>query len=214
MSAVPVHQFQNHILASLAPDEYERLSPNLERVQLTHGTILLSPGDVIKHVCFPERSIVSLISETADGECVEVGLVGYEGMTNISAVLGVDRSPYETLVQYPNGALRLPVGALREEFKRGGNLHDKLLRYTQGMLLQTSQVAACNRLHLVSERLARWLLMTHDRCLCEDMPFTHEFLSLMLGVRRAGVTEAAMILQAEELITYSRGRIKILDREG
>jgi CRP-like cAMP-binding protein len=106
------------------------------------------------------------------------------------------------------------VGVLRQEFKRAGELHDRLLRYTQGLLLQTSQVAACNRLHSVSERLARWLLMSYDRCVCEDLPFTQEFLSLMLGVRRAGVTEAALILQTEELIRYKRGHITILDRPG
>jgi CRP-like cAMP-binding protein len=106
------------------------------------------------------------------------------------------------------------VRALREEFKRGGALHDLLLRYTQGLLLQTSQVAACNRLHSISERLARWLLMSYDRCACEDLPFTQEFLALMLGVRRAGVTEAALILQAEGCITYRRGHIKLTDKEG
>jgi CRP-like cAMP-binding protein len=125
----------------------------------------------------------------------------------------VDNSPHELLVQIPDGASRVSVGALRAEFKRAGALHDKLLRYTQGLLLQTSQVAACNRLHSVSERLARWLLMSYDRCICEDLPFTQEFLSLMLGVRRAGVTEAALILQAEDCIHYRRGHIKITDKK-
>jgi CRP-like cAMP-binding protein len=118
------------------------------------------------------------------------------------------------LVQIPGHAMRLTVPVLLGEFKRAGALHDLLLRYTQGLLLQTSQVAVCNAKHLVSERLARWLLMSQDRCVCEDLPFTHEFLSLMLGVRRAGVTEAALILQAEELIRYKRGQIKIIDRQG
>ncbi|HYG79831.1 MAG TPA: Crp/Fnr family transcriptional regulator [Pyrinomonadaceae bacterium] len=214
MSATPRPEFQNNILASLPPEEYERLAPHLEPVELPHGKVIQEAGGKITHVYFPERAMVSLVSHTPDGDSVEVGVVGFEGMVSISAILGVDKSPHEMLVQINNGALRLPVGALLDEFRRAGTLHDKLLRYTQGLLLQTSQVAACNARHTVSERLARWLLMSQDRCACEDLPFTHEFLSLMLGVRRAGVTEAALILQAEELIRYRRGHIKILDRQG
>lgn len=214
MSATPRAQFQNHILASLSAEEYERLAPHLEPVELTHGAVLQESGGQIMHVYFPERSMVSLVSHTPEGQSVEVGIVGFEGMVSISAVLGVDKSPHEMIVQIPGGASRLAVAALRDEFKRAETLHDKLLRYTQGLLLQTSQVAACNRLHTVSERMARWLLMSQDRCACEDLPFTHEFLALMLGVRRAGVTEAALILQAEELIRYKRGNIKIIDRLG
>lgn len=168
----------------------------------------------MSHVHFPEKSMISIISHTAAGESVEVGVVGFEGMGGISSVLGVDKSPHELLVQFPDSAMRLQVSVLRDEFKRGGALHDMLLRYTQSLLLQTSQVAACNRLHSISERLARWLLMSDDRCQCQDLPFTQEFLSLMLGVRRAGVTEAAIILQAEELIHYTRGHIQIRDRAG
>jgi CRP-like cAMP-binding protein len=214
MSATPHQQFQNHILASLPPEDYERLAPHLELVEMSHSKVIQEASGRIAHVYFPEKSMISLVSHTPEGESVEVGIVGFEGMVSISAVLGVDKSPHEMLVQVPGNALRLDVQVLREEFKRAGALHDKLLRYTQGLLLQTSQIAACNRLHSLSERLARWLLMSQDRCMCEDLPFTHEFLALMLGVRRAGVTEAALILQAEELIKYKRGRIQILDRQG
>jgi CRP-like cAMP-binding protein len=214
MSEAPRQEFKNHILASLPPEDYERLALHLEQVELPLGKIVQESGSVIKHVYFPQKSMVSLISQTLEGESVEVGIVGFEGVAGVSCVLGVEESPYQMLVQINDGAMRLPVKALRDEFKRGGALHDLLLRYTQGLLLQTSQIAACNRLHLVSERLARWLLMSDDRCLCEDLPFTHEFLSLMLGVRRAGVTESALILQAEGYISYHRGRIRILDREG
>jgi CRP-like cAMP-binding protein len=214
MSTTPRLQFENHILASLPLEDQERLARHLEPVELPHGKVLQEAGEQITHVYFPEKSMVSLVSHTPEGESVEVGIVGFEGMVSISAILGVDKSPHEMLVQINNGAMRLPVGALREEFKRAGTLHDKLLRYTQGLLLQTSQIAACNRLHSLSERLARWLLMSQDRCVCDDLPFTHEFLSLMLGVRRAGVTEAALILQTEELIRYKRGNITILDRQG
>jgi CRP-like cAMP-binding protein len=212
MQAQPGPRGENHILARLPPEDYERLRPHLERVELQRGQVLHQAGEQIEHVYFPLNSMISLISQTPEGESVEVGVVGYEGMAGISLVLGVDRSPHESLVQYPDGALRLRTQALRDEFKRAGGLHDLLLRFTQGLLLQTSQVAACNRLHTLSERLARWILMSHDRCQCDDLPFTHEFLALMLGVRRAGVTEAAILLQAEGCINYRRGHIQILDR--
>jgi CRP-like cAMP-binding protein len=214
MSVIPRPQFQNHILASLPPEEYERLAPHLEPVELPLGKVIQEAGGKITHVYFLERSMVSLVSHTPEGDSVEVGIVGFEGMVSISAILGVDKSPHEMLVQVNDGAMRLPVGVLLDEFKRAGVLHDKLLRYTQGLLLQTSQIAVCNAKHTLSERLARWLLMSHDRCVCEVLPFTHEFLSLMLGVRRAGVTSAAIILQTEELIRYRRGHIKIIDRQG
>ena len=198
----------------IPPEEYEHLRPHLKPVELKSGHVLQEVGAPIEHVYFPQGSMISLISDTAAGESVEVGVIGYEGMLGLSLVLGVDRSPYRALVQYPDGAMRMEAQALRDGFKRGGALHDLLLRFTQGLWLQTSQVAACNRLHSVSERLARWILMSQDRCRCDDLPFTHEFLALMLGVRRAGVTEAAIILQAEGYIKYSRGRIQILDRAG
>jgi CRP-like cAMP-binding protein len=118
------------------------------------------------------------------------------------------------MVQMPDGAYRLRADVLKAEFKRGGALHDLLLRYTQGLLLHTAQIAACNRVHHVEERLARWLLMSRDRCVCDELPLTQEFLSLMLGVRRAGVTEAALTLQTEGYINYTRGHITIIDREG
>jgi CRP-like cAMP-binding protein len=166
------------------------------------------------YVYFTSRGMISLISQLSDGSSVEIGIVGYEGMVGVSSVLGVDRSPHETMVQVPDGALRVKTSVLRDEFKRGGALQDALLRYVQMLLLQTSQIAACNRLHSIGERLARWLLMSQDRCRCDELPFTQEFLAMMLGIRRAGVTEAALILQAEEYITYRRGRVKILDRAG
>ncbi|HEX8458210.1 MAG TPA: Crp/Fnr family transcriptional regulator [Pyrinomonadaceae bacterium] len=205
---------QNYILSHLPPEDYERVRPHLEPVNLSHGQILCEAGGIMDYVYFPHNAMISLISHTASGQSVEVGVVGFEGMGGVSAVLGVDRSPHEEMVQIPNGGMRMSVRALREEFKRAGALHDRLLRYTQGLLLQTSQLAACNRLHSISERLARWLLMSYDRCACEDLPFTQEFLGLMLGVRRAGVTEAALILHAEGYINYQRGHIQITDRPG
>jgi CRP-like cAMP-binding protein len=209
----PPLQIKSHILAHLPPEDYERLLPHLEAVELKHGHVLQEAGGCIEYVYFPDRSMISLISRSSEGQSVEVGIVGFEGMANISFILGVDKAPHEAIVQIPDGATRMKAQALRAEFKRGGAMQDLLLRYTQGLLLHTSQIAACNRLHTVSERLARWLLMSDDRCVCKDLPFTQEFLSLMLGTRRAGVTEAAVILQAEGSIAYRRGHIQIIDRE-
>jgi CRP-like cAMP-binding protein len=214
MSEALSPQSENHLLAALPPEDYQRLSSHLEPVELQHSQILYEAGGSMDYVYFPSKSMISLISQLSDGSSVEIGIVGYEGMAGVSTVLGVDKSPHETIVQVPDGAVRMKASVLREEFKRGGALQASLLRYVQMLLLQTSQIAACNRLHTIGERLARWLLMSQDRCRCDDLPFTQEFLAMMLGIRRAGVTEAALILQAEEYINYRRGQVKILDRAG
>jgi CRP-like cAMP-binding protein len=209
-----IQRNENHILASLSPEEYERLAPHMEAIALPSGQILYHAGQPIDHVYFPHKAMISLVSEMTDGASIEVGVVGFEGMSGLSLVLGVNKSPYENMVQIHDGATRIKAQAVVDEFKRGDALQSLLLRYTQSLLLQTSQVAACNRLHSMSERLARWLLMSHDRCFCEDLPLTQEFLSLMLGVRRAGVTETACILQSLGYINYKRGHIQITNREG
>lgn len=204
----------NRILAALPREDYERLSPHLQPVELAHGQVLYRAGERIEHVYFPTGSMISLIAQMSGGSDVEVGVVGFEGMACLPVVLGVAESPHKCLVQIPDGAMRLDARALRDEFGRGGALHDLLLRYTQSVIVQISQAAACNRLHNVAERLARWLLMSHDRCPSGELPFTQEFLSIMLGTRRAGVTEAAIILQADGYIHYTRGLITIIDRAG
>lgn len=206
------HARENHIVASLPPADYERLAPHLEQIELSHGQMLYETDGRIEHVYFPINMMTSLVSQLSDGSSVEVGVVGFEGMVGLPLVLGVDKSPHETMAQIPGAALQMKAEVLKAEFKRGGALHDSLLRYTQNQMLQTSQVAACNRLHTVEERLARWLLMSHDRVLRDRLPLTHEFLSMMLGIRRAGVTTAALALQADELIRYRRGSITIVDR--
>jgi CRP-like cAMP-binding protein len=215
MSAATLRQrSENHILASLPPEDYERLAPHLEQVQLPHGQILCEAGDLIEHVYFPINSMISLVSQLEDGSGTEVGVTGFEGMTGLSLILGADRSPHQTMVQIHDSAMRLKSAVLLDEFRRGGALQNLLLRFTQALMLQISQVAACNSRHPLEERLARWLLMSHDRCVCDDLPLTHEFISLMLGVRRAGVTTAALALQVEGLIDYKRGHIAITDRQG
>lgn len=207
-------QSANYILASLPPEDYRRLAPHIETHETTHGEVLYHPEQRIEYAYFPLNSMVSLVSHTAEGESVEVGIVGYEGFAGVSVLLGVDASPYEQMIQIPDGSVRVKSGVLLEEFRRGGAFQTLALRYVQSLLLQTSQVAACNRLHSLTERLARWLLMSEDRCRCPDLPLTQEFISLMLGVRRPGVTEAAVVLQAQGLIDYTRGHIRIRDRAG
>jgi CRP-like cAMP-binding protein len=207
-------QFANHILSSLPPEDYQRLAPHFETQEAPRGQVLYQAEQHMDYGYFPLNAMISLISRTADGESVEVGIVGYEGFVGVSFLLGVDRSPFEQMVQIPDGAVRVRSKVLLEEFGRGGAFQALTLRYVQSLVLQTSQIAACNRLHSLSERLARWLLMSEDRCRCSDLPLTQEFLSLMLGVRRPGVTETAVVLQAQGLISYMRGHITIMDRAG
>jgi CRP-like cAMP-binding protein len=204
----------NHILAALPAADYERLAPHLEQVEAPRGLVLYGAGERMDHAYFPLRSMISLVSEMPDGASVEVGVIGYEGMAGLPLVLGVEITPHTTMVQLPDGMIRLRADVLREEFRRGGALHDLLLRYTQGLMLHMAQIAACNRAHHVEERLGRWLLMCRDRCQCDELALTQEFLALMLGVRRAGVTEAALTLQADGYIHYRRGHITITDGAG
>jgi CRP-like cAMP-binding protein len=203
---------ENQILAALPPAEYEQLSPHLEHVHLSRGQVLYAAGELIDYVYFPINTMLSLVSQLPDGASIEVGVTGFEGVAGLPVILGVDRTPHECLTQIAGDARRLPAGALVSAFQHGGRLQALLLRFTQALLLQTSQVAACNDLHTLAERLARWLLMCQDRCICDELPMTHEFLSLMLGVRRAGVSEAAVVLQAEGVINYRRGHVTIMDR--
>lgn len=205
---------ENQILSALPTEEYDRLSTHLEPVYLPHGQTLYAPDSTIEYVHFPMGAMISLVSQLSDGASIEVGVTGFEGMTGISIVLGVNKSPHQGVVQIPGNAMRMKAEVLKNEFNLGGKLQDLLLRYTQSLMLQISHVAACGRLHHVDERLARWLLMSADRCGCSELPLTHEFIAQMLGVRRAGVTTAALALQSSGLIHYRRGRISILDRQG
>ena len=207
-------QTVNRILKALPQADYERLAPHLELINLRHGETIYETDQRIEYVYFPNKMMVSLVSQMTNGAQIEVGVIGFEGMAGLPLVLGVDRSPYEAMAQIPGGAMRLKREVLMAEFKRGGALQNGLLRYTQSLLVLASQVAACNRAHCTEERLARWLLMCHDRVDGDKLALTHEFIAMMLGVRRAGVTSAAISLQGEDFIRYSRGNITILDRPG
>ncbi|HEX8721785.1 MAG TPA: Crp/Fnr family transcriptional regulator [Pyrinomonadaceae bacterium] len=204
----------NKILAALPDKEYQRLLPRLTPVSLSLGETLYEMEGSIRHVYFPNSSVVSLVTHMEEGTSVEVGLIGGEGMVGLSVVMGDDVSQNHAVVQIADGAMRMTTAALRAELRHGGKLQSLLLRYSLTLLKQVSQTAACNRNHNMGERLARWLLLCQDRVGGSELRLTQEFLAQMLGTRRSRVSEAAIILQRAGLLRYSRGIITILDREG
>jgi CRP-like cAMP-binding protein len=204
----------NRLLAALPRKEYQRLLPEFEQVPLAFGDILYEPGDAINHVYFPDNGIISLLSSVEGQKVLEVGIVGNEGVAGLPVVLGARVSLNRGLVQSAGTALKMKAAVLRREFERDGALQRLLHRYLHSLLTQISQSAVCNRFHTVDARLARWLLMTHDRVESDEFRLTQEFLSNMLGVRREAVSKAAGAIQRRGLVDYSRGHITILDRAG
>lgn len=204
---------ENRLLDALSEDEYARLAPHLELRAVNLSEVLFRPEDHLRYVYFPTTSIVSLLTTLEDGGGMEVGLVGREGIVGVSAFLGGDETKVAT-VQAAGESFRLGVGKLLEEFRRGATLQSALLRYTHALMAQVSQSVVCNARHHIEGRLARWLLMYHDRLGRDEFELTHEFMSHMLGVRRAGVSEVAYKLQEMGFIRYQRGHITITDRAG
>lgn len=202
----------NRLLATLPKKEYERLLPGLKRIPLNFGEVLYEPGDTIKHVYFPNDSIVSLLSAMPERSTLEVGMVGNEGFAGLPIFMGVNVSQTRALVQGAGSAMRMTSATVRHEANRLGALHRLLHRYSHSLLTQVSQSVACNHFHSVDARLARWLLMTSDRLGLDQFRLTQDFMSNMLGMRREGVNKAAGTLQAAKLVRYSRGMITILDR--
>jgi CRP-like cAMP-binding protein len=204
---------RNRILAALPAKDLARLGSSLERIALELRDILYDPDQPIKYVYFPEDSLASIVGIMADGSGVETATVGREGMIGLPVFLGDGRTSAQAFCQAPGEALRLDVRRFRKELARGGRLPALLGRYTQALIAQIAQSAACNRLHPLRQRCARWLLQTHDRVERDTFAFTHQFLSQMLGVRRATVTELAGEFEREGLIKNHYGRITILDRD-
>ena len=202
----------NRLLAALPPDPFERLAPHLEPVTFSLGQVVYESGAQMRHVYFPTTSHISLLYTMIDGSTAEMGLVGNEGVVGISLFMGGETTPNRAMVQGAGEAFQMRAREMLDEFKRGGEFQQLLLRYTQALITQISQTAVCNRLHSVGQRLCRWLLMTHDRADSDELQMTHEFISNMLGVRREGVTMAAQRLQERGMISYVRGHIVILDR--
>jgi CRP-like cAMP-binding protein len=205
---------RNKILSALPAHEYNRLLPLLTPVSLPIGQTLYDIGERIEYVYFVNSAIVSLVTHLKNGDSVEVGMVGNEGMVGLSVALGDNVAQNHAVMQSADGAMRMKASALKKEIKRGGRLQRLLLRYSLTLLQQVSQTAACNRNHSLGERLARWLLTCHDRVEGDELRLTQEFIAQMLGTRRSRVSEAATILQEQDLIRYSRGHITILNRKG
>lgn len=203
----------NSLLASIPYKDFQHLLPGLEPVTLIFGTTLYEPAAAIKYVYFPNDSLVSLLTLVEGHLALEVGLIGREGMLGVSLALGIGISPVRALVQGSGTAMRMKSSRFMLEFRRSPALRQEIYRYTHALMAQITQTAACNRFHVVEARLARWLLMTRDRVRSDEFRLTQEFLAHMLGVRRVGVTKAAGTLQQQKLISYSRGRIRILDRK-
>ena len=206
-------QTTNRLLAALPGKEYNLLAPLIERVPLIYNEGIYNAGEPIRYVYFPESGIVSLLSGVGNSNTIEVGIVGSEGMVGLPTFLGVGTSSTVAVVQGSGSALRIKARDFTEHTRTSPELQSLLLRYTHSLLTQISQSAACNKFHRIDQRLARWLLMTHDRMNSAEFQITQNFLSNMLGVRREGVTKAAGVLQQRDLITYVRGNMKIKDRQ-
>jgi CRP-like cAMP-binding protein len=209
---LPRLETRNYILNTLPDEDYKRLHPGLEEIDLPRGKNIYRPDEPIKYVYFPNSSMISIVTNTSSGESIEAGIIGWEGISGIEVLMGVDSTPNnESMVQIANGAARIKTELIREEFSRGGALQKLALRYMHALLMQVSQTALCNRLHSLEQRLSRWLLMCRDRAGANEVRLTQEFLSIMLGVNRPTVSIAATTLQSAGYIKYSRGRITILD---
>jgi len=210
----PAISISNRLLVALPREDLDLLRPHLEPVPLPHKQTLSNPNTPIDHVYFVQEGMVSLVQPLENGVMIEVGMIGKEGFLGVPVLLGAGTSPLEAMVQIPGSALRMPASVFREEAGRSVALMGLLLRYVQALHTQVSLTAACNGRHTLPERLARWLLTARDRANSDQMPLSHEFLSMMLGVRRAGVTVAVGTLKAAGLIRNTHGQVNIVDRPG
>ena len=204
----------NHLLAALPRKDYRKLMRVLEPVTLAYEEILYEANSPIRHVYFPIDCFVSMLTTVDSGRAAEVGLIGAEGMIGVPAALGIAVSPFRAVVQGGGTAMRLKITDFRREFSESAALRRVLFLFTHLLMIQIAQTAACNRFHLVTQRMARWMLMTRDRVNSNEFRITQEFLALMLGVRRVGINVAARSLQDRKLIGYRRGTITILDHKG
>lgn len=210
-SALLEHK-QNNILAGLPKEVYQRLAPNLELISLEFGSVLHEAEARLRYIYFPTDSIITLLCGMEDGASAEIGVVGNEGLVGVNLFLGGQTTSSRAVVHSAGHAHRLGADALKREFEFNGPLQRVLLRYTQALITMTTQAAVCNRHHSVDQQLCRWLLLNLDRLPSNELLMTQELIANMLGVRREGVTEAAVRLQAAGIINYSRGHISIINR--
>jgi CRP-like cAMP-binding protein len=204
----------NQLLARLPLQEYDRLRPHLEPVPFEHKQVLYEVRSRIEYAYFPSHGVLSSVALMEDGSAIEVATTGNEGVLGLLAYLGAGTSPNEVMVQVEGDGVRIRIDALKEAANGDGSLPGLLLRYHTAFLVQVSQQVACNGLHLIQQRCCRWLLSTHDRVGSNELLLTHEFLAIMLGVRRASVTDVLRPLQEQGLVRNSRGSITILNRKG
>jgi CRP-like cAMP-binding protein len=207
-----VDRHENRLLGLLPPSDYERLHPHLKRVPLTYRQSLYEARKPIGFVYFIETGVGSLVNTMANGNAAEVGTIGNEGVVGLPLLLGDDRAPTSVYVQVPGAGLRMKATLFTAELARSASMRAVMLRYAHAFFNQVAQSAACNHFHPIQQRCCRWLLMTHDRMQSDKFLLTQEFLAMMLGVQRTGVTAAAGALQRDGLIRYSRGNVTILDR--
>lgn len=202
---------QNRLLAALTPQDFNHLAKHLEAMPITSRQILLNPDQPITHAMFIEEGLASLIADTREGR-IEIGLIGYEGIVGVPLVLGTDRTPHTVMVQADGRALRITAAEFRTALDASAALRSVLGRYVQSLFVQVGQTAYANADCNIEVRLARWLVMTQDRLRRDELPFTHDFLAMMLGVRRPGVTTALHVLEGNRLIGARRGHVTVLDR--
>lgn len=204
----------NRLLAGLPRKDHQKLLRVLEPVKLAYEEVLYEAHAPIRHVYFPNNCFVSMLTTVDTGRAAEVGLIGSEGMVGLPVALGIAASPFRAVVQGSGTAMRMKLADFRREFSASTALRRELFQFTHLLMVQIAQTAACNRFHLVTQRMARWLLMTRDRVDSREFRITQEFLALMLGVRRVGINVAARSLQERKLISYRRGTVTILDQKG
>jgi len=205
---------QNALLAAMPDPEFERWTSHLEWVELKLGQVLQEPGIVMAYAYFPTTAIVSLLYVLADGASTEIAVIGQEGVVNVSLLMSGESTPSRAVVQSAGMALRIKASVFQNDFNHSSAVMHLMLRYTEALMSQMTQTAVCNRHHTLDQQLCRWLLLSLDRLRGNDLRMTQELIANMLGVRREGVTTAALKLQNSGLISYSRGLIHILDRKG
>jgi CRP-like cAMP-binding protein len=203
----------NKMLLSISDSDYNAIRPHLEYVSLPNHFVLHEAGEKLEFAYFPNRGLISLVVVMKDGNTAEAGIVGNEGFTGTLAAVGLSRSPLQAVVQITGDGFRVEVGALQDTLESAPHLQMMLGRYAAIQGMQVAQTAACNRLHAIEQRLARWLLMTQDRVAAVSLPITHDFLATMLGTDRPSVSLAASVLQRKKLIEYTRGAVKIVNRK-
>ncbi len=204
----------NRLLGLLPPKDYQRLRPHLQRIPLGYRQSLYRARKPIGFVYFIESGVGSLVNTMSNGDAAEVGTIGNEGVVGLPLLLGDDRAPTSVYVQVPGVGLRMKAALFSKELARSPSMRTVMLRYAHALFNQVAQSAACNHFHPIEQRCCRWLLMTHDRMRSDEFLLTQEFLAMMLGVQRTGVTAAAGPLQRPGLIRYRRGDVTILDRRG